>query len=51
MFLGVIASIKTLKTFPWEERGHGHSHNITFVILSKEQGNNRICAYFRIGMK
>ena len=34
--LGVIASIKTLKEFLLEEKGHAHSHNLTCVVLAEE---------------
>ena len=34
--LGLIARIKTLKEFLLEERGHGHSKNLIFVILAEE---------------
>ena len=43
--------IKTPKYFPWEEREHGRSHNLTCVILSEEQGNNKICANYRLWSK
>ena len=50
--LEVITSIETLKEeLPWEERGHGHPHNLICVLLTEEQGNNKICAYYRIGNK
>ena len=41
--LGVILIIKNIEEFPREERGHGHSHNLTCVILSEEKGNKK-CA-------
>ena len=47
----VIATIKTFWEFPWEERGHGHSQNITYVILAEDQGSINIFAYYRIGSK
>ena len=33
--LGGIESIKTFEEFPLEERGHGHSRNLTCVILAE----------------
>ena len=50
--LGVIASIETLKEeLPCKERGHGHSHNLTCVVLTEDQGNNNFSACYRIGSK
>ena len=39
-----------LEEFSWEERGYEHSHHLTCVILSEEQGK-QICAYYIIGIK
>ena len=49
--VGVIESIATIEEFPWEERGHGHFHNITCFVLDEEQGKDKICHFYRIGIK
>ena len=35
--LGVIASIKMIEKFLWEERGNGNSHNLICVSLAEDQ--------------